>query len=186
MSTPVRVQALKYGNRPHYEWDTILLERSESHIFVLGEYGRKLHHHTKQRIFTVENWTLEFFPFDAWFTVSADVVGGQIQQYYCNINEPAKLEDNTVSFVDLDLDLIHRNGEWRVVDEDEFERNSVKFAYPDGLIHRAKLELANLQSRIQNKGFPFDGSLERFIDRIGVRQLANDEATGNEQNRLRK
>ncbi|MFC5471533.1 DUF402 domain-containing protein [Cohnella suwonensis] len=109
---------------------------------------------------------MEFFSFDSWFTVSVDVRNGKIQQYYCNINEPAKIEGNTVSFVDLDLDLIQRNGEWMVVDEDEFERNSVKFSYPDPLIQRAKLELASLQARIHNKEFPFEGSLERFIDRI--------------------
>jgi protein associated with RNAse G/E len=100
------------------------------------------------------------------FTVSADVVDGKIQQYYCNINEPAKIDGHTVSFVDLDLDLIQRNGEWKVVDEDEFEMNAIKFAYSDELIHRARKELINLQSRIHNKQFPFDGSIERFIDYI--------------------
>lgn len=166
MNNKITVQALKYGNRLHYEWNTLLLEKTKQHIFLLGEYGRKLHHHTKQKVFTVDNWTIEFFSFDSWFTLSADVVGGKIEQYYCNINEPAKMEGSIVSFVDLDLDLIQRNGEWMVVDEDEFESNSVKFGYPDAIKQRAKQELVNLQIRINNKQFPFDGSIERFVDRI--------------------
>jgi uncharacterized protein len=163
MDNQIAIQALKYGNRPHYEWNTTLLEKTDTYIFVLGEYGRKLQHHTKQKVFTVENWTIEFFSFVSWFTVSADIVGGKIQQYYCNINEPAKINGNNVSFVDLDLDYVQRNGEWKVVDEDEFESNAVKFSYPDDLIHKARYELANLQELIRNKQFPFDGSIDRLI-----------------------
>jgi protein associated with RNAse G/E len=95
----------------------------------LGEYGRKLHHHTKQKIFTVNNRTIEFFSFVSWFTVSADVVNGKIEQYYCNINEPARIDGNTVSFVDLDLDNIQRNGEWKV-----YMKTNLKAIRPSFLI----------------------------------------------------
>lgn len=90
MDDEITIQVLKYGDHLHYEWTTKLLEKTETHIFVLGEHGRKLNHYTKQKIFTVDNWTIEFFSYDLWFTVSADVVDGKIDQYYCNINEPAK------------------------------------------------------------------------------------------------
>ncbi|WP_261300688.1 DUF402 domain-containing protein [Paenibacillus andongensis] len=166
MDNQITIQALKYGNIRHYEWNTILLEKTDSHIIVLGEYGRKLNHYTKQKVFTVETWTIEYFPFDSWFTVSADVVGGKIHQFYCNINQPAKIEGNTVSFVDLDLDYVQRNGEWKVVDEDEFESNAIKFAYPEALIHKASQELQDLKELVRNQTFPFDGSLEKFIDCI--------------------
>lgn len=83
-----------------------------------------------------------------------------------NINEPAKINGNIVSFVDLDLDLVQRNGEWKVVDEDEFESNAIKFSYPAELKQRARQELANLQLSIQNKVFPFIGTIQRFIDYI--------------------
>ncbi|NQX68812.1 DUF402 domain-containing protein [Paenibacillus alba] len=162
----ITIKALKLGNHSHYDWHTKLLEMTDTYVIVLGEYGRKLHHHTKQNIFTINNWTIEFFSFDSWFTVSADVVDGKIQQYYCNINEPARVDGTIVSFVDLDLDLVQRNGEWKVVDEDEFECNAMKFSYPQELIDRARQELDHLQIRIQNKGFPFDGTLEKFIDCI--------------------
>ncbi|UUZ92914.1 DUF402 domain-containing protein [Paenibacillus sp. P25] len=88
---------------------------------------------------------------------------GEIRQYYCNINEPAVLKDSLVSFVDLDLDLVYRGGEWKVVDEDEFEANRVKFRYPDELAKRARLELERLQLRVKEGRFPFDGTLNRFM-----------------------
>jgi protein associated with RNAse G/E len=162
----VTIQALKYGNLLHYEWNTTLLEQTDSHIFVLGEYGRQLNHYTKGKIFTVENWAIEFFSLDSWFTVSADVVGGTINEYYCNINQPAMINGRVVSFVDLDLDLVYRNDRWMVIDEDEFAYNAVKFGYPEELMLRAKRELESLQERVERKRFPFDGSIEQFINRI--------------------
>jgi protein associated with RNAse G/E len=163
MDNQITIQALKYGNLLHYEWNTTLLEKTDSHIFVLGQRGRQLHHYTKQKVFTMETWTIEFFSFDSWFTVSADIVHGEIKQYYCNINQPAKMDGHTVSFVDLDLDYIRINGEWMVVDEDEFESNAIKFAYPDTLIHQARQELEDLKERVRNNLFPFDGSLAKHI-----------------------
>lgn len=163
MDNQITIQALKYGNHLHYEWNTTLLEKTDTHIFVLGPRGRQLHHYTKQKVFTMETWTIEFFSFDSWFTVSADIVGGKIKQYYCNINQPAKMEGHTVSFVDLDLDYIQIAGEWMVVDEDEFESNAIKFAYPNDLIHQARQELEALKERVRNNLFPFDGTLAKHI-----------------------
>ncbi|MGG1552965.1 DUF402 domain-containing protein [Paenibacillus ferrarius] len=161
MTIPIR--ALKYGNRPHYDWETTLLERGDAHLFVLGHHGRQLRHYTKGKTFTIDRWTVEFFPLDAWFTVSADVVDGRIVQYYCNICEPPRLEQDGVSFIDLDLDLIYRDGVWQVVDEDEFAEHTVKFGYPPELVNRVWQELAKLQARIASRQFPFDGSMERLV-----------------------
>ncbi|MBB3112544.1 hypothetical protein FHS18_004645 [Paenibacillus phyllosphaerae] len=162
----ITIQALKYGDRLHYEWETQLLERTDTHVFVLAERGRKLHHYTKQKVFTIDRWTIEFFSSAYWFTVSADVRDGNIVHYYCNINEPAIIAENAVSFVDLDLDLLGEDGQWRVVDEDEFERHSIAFGYPEALIARARSELAGLQLRIAQRRFPFDGTLERLAAQV--------------------
>ncbi|WP_256757961.1 DUF402 domain-containing protein [Cohnella sp. WQ 127256] len=162
----ISIQALKYGNHRHYEWNTTLLEKTEGYVFVLGHYGRELQHYTKGKIFTIDNWTIEFFSFDSWFTVSADIVDGRITQYYCNICKPAQMDGSTVSFVDLDIDLIYKNGEWIVVDEDEFAVHSIKFSYPSDLIDRVWQELRGLQQLIARKGFPFDGAIEKHMAKI--------------------
>ncbi|WP_282937137.1 DUF402 domain-containing protein [Paenibacillus sp. RC67] len=165
----ITIQAMKYGNRLHYEWNTTLLEKTDSHIFVLSEPGRQLQHYTRGKTFICEHWTIEFFPFDSWYTVSADIVNGKITQYYCNINQPAVCNGNTVSYIDLDLDFVQRNNIWKVVDEDEFAVNAVELSYPPDLVERARLELENLQQRVANGQFPFDGTIERFIAAIPER-----------------
>ncbi|WP_028551081.1 DUF402 domain-containing protein [Paenibacillus sp. UNC451MF] len=162
----ITIQAMKYGNRLHYEWNTMLLEKTDTHIFVLSERGRQLHHYTRGKTFICDHWTIEFFSFDSWYTVSADVADGKIFQYYCNINQPAVWNGNTVSYVDLDLDFVQRNNIWKVVDEDEFAVNSVELSYPPDLVERARVELKSLQQRVENRQFPFDGTIERFIEAI--------------------
>jgi protein associated with RNAse G/E len=169
LNQQVLIQALKYGDHLHYEWETTLLEKTDTHVFVLGKYGRELRHYTKGKTFTVENWTIEFFPLDSWFTVSADIIEGEITQYYCNICEPARMNGREVTFVDLDIDLVYRNGRWMVVDEDEFTVNALKFSYPPELIERVKKELKDLEQRIEQKQFPFDGSIEKFIEAVPKR-----------------
>jgi protein associated with RNAse G/E len=74
-----------------------------------------------------------------------------------------------VTFVDLDIDLVYRNGRWMVVDEDEFTVNALKFSYPPELIERVKKELKDLEQRIEQKQFPFDGSIEKFIEAVPKR-----------------
>ncbi len=159
----IAVQAYKYGNRLHYEWESELLERTDDYALVLSEPGRKLTHYTRGKTFTMNSRTLEFFSLVDGFTVSGDVRDGRIHQYYCNINLPAQYENNRITFVDLDLDYVCRDGSWKVVDEDEFEQNRIRFAYPQEVVAFARRELLRLQERVERRRFPFDGALERWI-----------------------
>lgn len=70
------------------------------------------------------------------------------------------------SFIDLDLDLVYRNGVWQVVDEDEFMENQRLYHYPVELIERTRASLLNLQERIAQQQFPFDGDLDAFIPTV--------------------
>lgn len=162
----ITIKALKHGGRPHYEWESRLLEQTEQHVVVLSEYGRPLRHHSKGRIFTIESWTIECFPSGLWFTVSADVIDGKISQYYCNVCKPSEVHGNQVSFTDLDIDYIYRDGVWRVVDEDEFAAHTIKYGYPPELVKQVREELRALQERVDDKRYPFDGTLERFVDAV--------------------
>lgn len=166
-SKKITISALKYGNRPHYDWQSTIIELTKDYVIVKSEPGRVLRHHSKQTEFVMNNWGVEFFPFKQWFTVSVDILHGKIEGFYCNIAQPAKLIGNCLSFVDLDLDLICDNdGEWKVVDEEEFMENMVKYSYTSEIIERVRLEMTNLQKRVIAQQFPFDGTIQQFIDLV--------------------
>ncbi len=51
---------------------------------------------------------------------------GKFKGWYCNIGYPAVLEKDTVSYIDLALDLwVSRDGTQTVLDEDEFLELSI-------------------------------------------------------------
>lgn len=74
---------------------------------------------------------------------------------------PSVLNQNELSFVDLDLDFIKRkNHDWEVMDEDEFEVNSIKYLYPEELKQETIMALERLKGEVDEGYFPF---IKEFI-----------------------
>jgi len=68
---------------------------------------------------------IETFFTDKWFNIFEiyDRDDGSLKGWYCNITKPAVIEDGSVSYVDLALDLwVSANGTRKVLDEDELEK----------------------------------------------------------------
>ena len=169
------IEARKFDGRPHYSWDGYVLEQTKDYLLVANTPGRTLHHHHRDALYTYDNYSLEFYPFDADFTVGLDLERTGEVTYYCNICLPSVLRDDVLSFIDLDLDLVQRNGEWQVVDEDEFLENQQLYQYPVELIERARTSLLNLQQQIAEQQFPFDGFFDAFIPTVlQMKRRGND------------
>jgi protein associated with RNAse G/E len=67
---------------------------------------------------------VEYYYSDRWYNIFViyDRDDGTLKGWYCNIGEPAVIEDQVVSYVDLALDLwVSTNGQQTVLDENEFE-----------------------------------------------------------------
>lgn len=66
---------------------------------------------------------VELFYSDRWYNVFEiyDRNDGKIKGWYCNVGYPAVIEKDTVSYIDLALDLwVAPDGAQTVLDEDEF------------------------------------------------------------------
>jgi protein associated with RNAse G/E len=157
---PVTIQAYKYGNRLHYEWQAEIIELTESYVMVLCRAERQFFHHTKGKVFTMPYPSIEVFYFNQWFTAAITFQTEHRLMYYCNIAMPAKLENDVISFIDLDLDYLKEPDEdWKVVDRDEFMKHQQELGYSQELIDQAELGLQQLQQRVEGKLFPFDGTI---------------------------
>ncbi|BCB05221.1 DUF402 domain-containing protein [Bacillus sp. KH172YL63] len=156
MSQIIHITSLKYPDSLHYEWEGELVWKTSNYVMVLCKAGRKLIHHTKNTTFTIDVTSLEFFSLKEGFTAAMEIRDGSIVSYYCNVASPAVLRGNELSYVDLDLDLIKRENEhWQVIDEEEFEINSLKYNYPLELKEGAIRSLEKLLSKVRKKEFPF-------------------------------
>ncbi|PWI58108.1 DUF402 domain-containing protein [Sulfoacidibacillus thermotolerans] len=75
-------------------------------------------------------------------------------EYYCNSCTPPEIDitQREVRFVDLDLDLlVDATGTMRVVDQSEFLRNAVEYAYPEEIMLRVQEDLGELQQMAQGR-----------------------------------
>jgi len=73
-------------------------------------------------------------------------------EYYCNSCTIAKIseQDKTVSFIDMDLDLlVDKMRKLRVVDQREFEVNSRIYHYPEELKMNVKSDLSELKRQVR-------------------------------------
>ncbi|MBD2869047.1 DUF402 domain-containing protein [Paenibacillus arenilitoris] len=162
MGKYIRLKALKYPDRNHYEWEGELLEQTDDYVIVLCRPGRRLVHYTKNKVFTIDNTSLEIFFLKEWHTVAIGLEQGRAVSYYCNVAMPSVLDGDELRFVDLDLDLVQgRDEPWKVVDEDEFEANSETFRYPPELKDNAVQALARLKAKVEKGEFPFHADVLR-------------------------
>lgn len=156
----IKMKALKYPNILHYEWEGELLLHTSDYVLVLCKPGRELIHHTKNKVFTVNNTSLEFFSLKEWFTAAMVIEEGMVVSAYCNVAKPSVFLNGELSFIDLDLDYIkEKNKEWKVVDEDEFASNSIKYKYPVELKNEAVKALAMLKEAVRIGKFPFNNQV---------------------------
>jgi uncharacterized protein len=156
----IKIKALKYPDILHYEWEGELLRHTPDNVLVLCKPGRKLIHYTKNKVFTINNTSLEFFSLNEWFTAAQEIEEGKIVSAYCNVAKPSLFQNGELSFIDFDLDYIQeKNQEWKVVDEDEFELNSIKYNYPVELKNDAVKALAELKEKVRLGYFPFNNQI---------------------------
>ena len=160
MGETIHIKALKYPDIDHYEWEGELIQQTSDYVLLLCKSGRRLKHYTKGKTFTIDNTSLECFSLKDWYTIAMEIDQGEVTAYYCNIAMPSRIENDQLRFVDLDLDLVKpRDEKWKVVDQNEFESNSVKYNYPPELKEKTVQALDELRKKLREKAFPFDGSL---------------------------
>lgn len=164
MSETRTVQIKKYDGSLHYEWTSRLIDEDDERILLYAGPGRTLQHHTRQACYTYQSHSLECFMRRDGFTVQLDLETDGSIRHYCNNGLIPQLDEDVIKFIDLDLDLVADvGGEWRLVDEEEFEENRVRFGYPDDVVIYVWNTVEDVKRRIEIGAFPFDGPLEQRL-----------------------
>jgi protein associated with RNAse G/E len=106
---------------------------------------------------------VEYYWLDRWYNVFRFAQpDARLRNYYCNVNKPATLEGDVLSYVDLDIDiLVQPDFSYKVLDIDEFEKNSELYDYSIEVRQNARLAVSQLVTMIETRAFPFDGAVAR-------------------------
>ena len=81
--------------------------------------------------------------------------------WYSNVAMPARFDGKTLHWVDLDIDIrCYLDGSFRVLDQDEFERNRIEMGYPNEVVDHA-LAARDEVLRLGKIGtFPFNHEIQ--------------------------
>jgi protein associated with RNAse G/E len=102
--------------------------------------------------------SLEFYWTDRWYSVFRfQRPGGELRNFYCNVNAPASFDGRTLGFVDFDIDLlVAPDFSYTVLDEDEFAENAERLKYPADTRRKALAAVRELIELVERREFPFD------------------------------
>lgn len=90
-------------------------------------------------------------------------------EIYCDISTPPQWPDeDEVTMVDLDLDVLRERATQQVllVDQDEFAEHQVRYAYPADVIRRAERAAAWLQAAIRARQEPFASAYRYWLSQV--------------------
>ncbi|MBU4690337.1 DUF402 domain-containing protein [Mycoplasma sp. ES3157-GEN-MYC] len=128
----VNVQAYKYNGYLYRQWNGVKVIRNTDDHFALFIY--------KTRVAETEKSSWVYREPVIWFMPKHENYNALImlkkKHNYIYVNMASKpiYEDNTIKFIDFDLDIkSYPKRELAIVDRDEFAHNSKKYEYPESL-----------------------------------------------------
>ncbi len=153
----ILVRACKYDGTEHRRWPAQLLKQEGSLIVLDARFPEEVSHDLVGTI-AVGTHSLEYYWLDRWYNVFRFAhPDGRLRNYYCNVNVPPTFENDILSYVDLDLDILVRpDFTYQVLDLEDFERNAEDFGYLDEVKANARRAIDELIQLIEARAFPFD------------------------------
>lgn len=151
----VILQSYKHNGSIHRIWknETFLYEDDDL-IIVANKRTRVVE--SNGRFWHTKEPSVTFFFKHHWFNVIGIMKKNDIH-YYCNISSPVYRDEEAVKYIDYDLDIkVTDDYHYQVLDQNEYNRNQKKMRYPEDIKTIISLEMAHLETLIQERAFPFD------------------------------
>ncbi len=151
----LQIHCYKHNGKIHRIWEeATVLEETNNYLIcandkvtVIEADGRS--HKTKEP-------AIIFFYKDKWFNIIAQFKEFGLF-YYCNIASPYIIDENTIKYIDYDLDLrVFPDGGYRVLDKNEYKYHKKIMNYSDDLDLIINKELEKLIEMKNNNEGPFD------------------------------
>ncbi len=153
-----QIQCYKHNGSVHRAWDeAILLEENEDYI-VFANYKTQVIRAEGISWRTKEPAIMYFFK-NKWYNIIAQLKKDGIY-YYCNIASPYIIEENTIKYIDYDLDLrIFPTGEYKILDKLEYEYHKKILNYSDDLDNIIRNALSELIDNYKKNVSMFDKNI---------------------------
>lgn len=151
----LQIQCYKHNGNIHRAWDEAVLLEENDEYMVFANKKTKVIESSGNTWRTKEPAIMYFFK-KKWFNVIAQLKKDGVY-YYCNIATPYIIEDDTIKYIDYDLDLrIFPSGEYKILDKAEYKYHKKLMNYSDDLDKVINSSLEELISLYKEKLIVFD------------------------------
>ncbi len=152
----VTVRTYKYDGSEHRHWRAQVSKQEDSLIVLDARFEEEIRHPLLGTV-ARDTSSIEYYWLDRWYNVFRFVEPtGELRNFYCNVNVPPVLQNDVLSYIDLDMDvLVAPDFSYSVLDEDEFAANAALFNYPKEVLDKSESALKELISLIEQRAFPF-------------------------------
>jgi protein associated with RNAse G/E len=152
----ITVRVLKHDGTEYRRWKAKLSRREGDLLVLDAEFDVDVSHELLGEIKRGTK-TVEYYWLDRWYNVFQFLKeDGSTRLWYCNINTPPRFQEDALTYVDLDIDiLVQPDFSFQVLDEDEFETNARLYGYSDDEKARAQSAVEELLRMIGQCHFPF-------------------------------
>jgi hypothetical protein len=168
----VRVVMTKWGRRPHWEFDGVLLGSDHHGDWVGVAAGTAMSRPGADYVAPVDQVMLVPGPGanqDRGWVATFHAAGGPVHTYV-DMTTPPYWDGPQVHAVDLDLDVVRGTaGRVWVDDEDEFAQHRVELGYPDEIVQLALATAERVRLAVQDELAPFDGSAATWLNLLSHR-----------------
>jgi protein associated with RNAse G/E len=153
----IQINARKSDNKIHRSWKCQLINQQDSLLIFVGEFAEEVKH-SDLGLIKKGTVSYEYYWLDRWYNVFRfHEPEGDLRNFYCNVNMPPIFENESLDYIDLDIDvLVWKDFSYEILDLEEFESNSLRFNYSSNVIENARKSLYELIRMINQRQFPFD------------------------------
>ncbi|MFC7492835.1 MULTISPECIES: DUF402 domain-containing protein [unclassified Nocardioides] len=160
----------KWGDRPHWEFDTFYLGTDRRGDWLGIPAGTVMVRPGATYVAPTNQVGLVPPPgpdAERGWLATFHAVGGPVR-IYVDVTTPPVWDGSTVRAVDLDLDIVLGNsGRVWVDDEDEFADHRTRFGYPDDVTAAAMASCDWVHELVAGGHAPYDGSASAWLARLG-------------------
>ena len=154
----LQIQCYKHDGKVHRCWDEAVLLDVKKDYMVFGN-ERTLVTEAQGNTWRTKEPAIMYFFKDRWYNIIVQLKKDGIT-YYCNIASPYIIEDDTIKYIDYDLDLrIFPNGCFKILDREEYKYHKKKMNYSDNLDIAIRSALSELITDYQNGALMFSSGV---------------------------
>lgn len=152
----INVKTFKLDGKPHRSWNAELVRQEGSLLVLDGMFSADIEHDLLGTI-AAGTRSVEYYWMERWYNVFRfSHPTGELRNYYCNISVPPSFDGATLSYVDLDLDiLVAPDFSYQILDVDDFERNCKAYGRSHEIRENAQRASDEVIGMIQSRQFPF-------------------------------